>query len=157
MENKNIAIDRAKWRTNEMTYEKIEWKLNGVTSEELEAFLTKPNHAVVGVNRADGAPQLTVTWYIWDGKTFFFSTKKDRAKYFNMKRDPSISLLINNFEEKWYVVAYGYAEIIEQNHDELVRPLLEQYMTAEEREQWGGGDPDRIIVVIHPEKILTGH
>ncbi|MBV9689213.1 MAG: PPOX class F420-dependent oxidoreductase [Ktedonobacteraceae bacterium] len=140
-----------------MAHGKIEWKISGVTPEEIEAFLAKPNHAVVGVNRTGGAPQLTVTWYIWDGKTFFFSTKKDRAKYLNLKRDPSISLLVNNFEEKWYVVAYGYAEIIEQNHDELVRPLLEKYLTAEEREQWERGDPDRVIVVLHPEKILTGH
>src|SRR6266581_7138921 len=111
-----------------MAHEKIEWSTNGVTPEEIEAFLAKPNHAVIGVNRANGAPQLTVTWYIWDGKTFFFSTKKDRAKYFNLKRDPSISLVVNNFEEDWYVVVYGHAEMIEQNHDELVLPLLEKYM-----------------------------
>lgn len=128
-----------------------------MTTEEIETFLAKPNHAVVGVNRTNGAPQLTVTWYIWDGKTFFFSTTKDRAKYFNLKRDPSISLLVNNVAENWYVVVYGRAEIIEQNHDELVLPLLEKYMTNEQREQWTGGDPDRVIVVIHPEKMLTGH
>ena len=128
-----------------------------MTTEEIEAFLAKPNHAVVGVNRANGTPQLTVTWYIWDGKTFFFSTTKNRAKYFNLKRDPSISLLVNNFAENWYVVVYGHAEIIEQNHDELVLPLLEKYMTAEEHAQWTGGDPDRVIVVLHPEKILSGH
>lgn len=140
-----------------MTADKIEWRINDASREEVEAFLAKPNHAVVGVNRAHGAPQLTVTWYVWDGKTFFFSTTKNRAKYFNLKRDPSISLLVNNFAEKWYVVVYGHAEIIEQNHDELSIPLREKYMTAEEREQWTGGDPDRVIVVLHPERILSGH
>jgi PPOX class probable F420-dependent enzyme len=140
-----------------MAHEEIVWHTNGVTTEEIGAFLAKPNHAVVGVNRAKGAPQLTVTWYVWDGKTFFFSTKRDRAKYFNLKRDSSISLVVNNFEDNWYVVVYGHAEIIEQNHDELSSPLLEKYVPAEQREQWPGGDPDRVIVVIHPEKILVGH
>jgi PPOX class probable F420-dependent enzyme len=140
-----------------MTTEQIEWHLNDATFEELEAFLAKPNHAVVGVNRKSGAPQMSVTWYVWDGKTFFFSTTKKRAKYINLRRDPSISMVIDNYAEKWYVVIYGHAEIIEQNHDELVTPLLEKYMTPEQRAQYTGGDPDRVIVVIHPEKILTGH
>ncbi len=140
-----------------MTTDTIEWRINDVTREEIETFLARPNHAAVGTNRTKGAPQLTVTWYIWDGKTFYFSTTKNRAKYFNLKRDPSISLLVNNFAENWYLVAYGHAEIVEQNHDELAIPLLEKYMTPEQRAQWPGGDPDRVIVVLHPEKILVGH
>lgn len=47
-----------------MEPEKIIWRIDGVTSQQLEAFLVKPNHAIVGVNRANRAPQLTVTWYI---------------------------------------------------------------------------------------------
>jgi PPOX class probable F420-dependent enzyme len=128
-----------------------------MTSEEIEALLAQPVEAVVGVNRVVGAPQLTVTWFVWDGKTFFFSTTKDRAKYLNLKRDPSISLLVNDLASHRYVVAYGQAEIIEQNHDELSRPLLEKYMSADERAQYKGGDPSRVIVVLHPEKILTGY
>jgi PPOX class probable F420-dependent enzyme len=127
-----------------------------LTPENIEKLLSKPHEAIVGVNRAVGAPQLTITWYVWDGKSFSFSTTKNRAKYLNLKRDPSISLLINDLESHTYVVAYGKAEIIEQNHDELVRPLLEKYMTAEQRQQWSGGDPNRVIVVVHPEKMLTG-
>src|SRR5579884_1317474 len=122
-----------------MSQEKAVWRIHR-TREEIEAFLAQPNHAVIGINRAHGAPQLTVTWYVWDGETFFFSTKRDRAKYLNLKRDASISLLIDNADEKWYLVAYGRAEVLEQNHDELVQPLLKKYMTPEERAQWKGGD-----------------
>lgn len=125
-------------------------------TKEIEALLARPLEAVVGVNRPTGAPQLTVTWFVWDGNVFFFSTTKDRAKYLNLKRDPSISLLINDLENHWYVVVYGHAEIIEQNHDELARPLIEKYMTPEQRAQYKGGDPSRVIVVVKPEKILTG-
>jgi PPOX class probable F420-dependent enzyme len=127
-----------------------------MVTKEMEALFARPLEAVVGVNRTVGAPQLTVTWFVWDGKSFFFSTTRDRAKYLNLKRDPSISLLINDLENHRYVVAYGQAEIIEQNHDDLARPLLEKYMTEEQREQHKGGDPSRVIVMLHPERILTG-
>jgi PPOX class probable F420-dependent enzyme len=131
-----------------------------ITAEEREALLSKPNHAIVGVNRAIGAPQLTVVWYRWDGTSFFFSTTKERAKYYNLKRDPSISLLVDDLEGRWYVVAYGQAEILEQNHVDLARPLLEKYVPTDRLEEYLGeyvGDhPKRVIVVVHPEKILTG-
>lgn len=126
------------------------------TTEEINALLAKPYHAVVGVNRASGSPQLSVTWFVWDGKVLFFSTTKDRAKYRNLKRDPAISMVIDDREHGWYVAVYGKAEIIEHNHDELAIPLVEKYMTAEQRAQSAWGDPSRVIVVVHPEKILTG-
>ena len=75
------------------------------------------NHAVVGTNRAGGAPQLTVVWYLWDGETFRFSTTRNRAKYFNIKRDPDISVLVDDIEDKWHVVVYGRAEITGQDRD----------------------------------------
>jgi nitroimidazol reductase NimA-like FMN-containing flavoprotein (pyridoxamine 5'-phosphate oxidase superfamily) len=70
-----------------------------ITSEAIERLLAQPNHAIVGVNRASGAPQLSVVWYLWDGTSFSFSTAKGRAKYFNLKRNPSISLLIDDPDE----------------------------------------------------------
>lgn len=124
-------------------------------TDAIEALLAGPNHAVLGVNRADGSPQLTVVWYVWDGETFRFSTTRDRAKYRNISRDPRVSLLVNDPEGAWYVVAYGTAHIVETNHDELAQPILEKYMTPEQRERhrW---DPTRVIVVLRPDRILTG-
>jgi PPOX class probable F420-dependent enzyme len=131
-----------------------------MTSVEIEALLAKPNHAIVGLNRAVGAPQLTVVWYRWDGTSFFFTISKDSAKYSNLKRDPSISLLVDDLEGRWHMVAYGQAEMIEQNHVELARTLLEKYVPAEQLEEYlcefRGDNPNRVIVTVRPEKILTG-
>ncbi|MEP7286049.1 MAG: TIGR03618 family F420-dependent PPOX class oxidoreductase [Chloroflexota bacterium] len=124
--------------------------------EDIDTLLSKPNHAIVGINRAVGAPQLTVVWYLWDGKSFSFSTTKDRAKYLNLKRDPSISLLVDNLEEGWYVVAYGQAEINEQDAD-FSRRLFRKYLPEDPRAQHGDNDPNRVMVVVFPEKIITGH
>jgi PPOX class probable F420-dependent enzyme len=127
-------------------------------SEETQTLLSKSNNAIVGVNRTVGGPQLTPVWYAWDGTSFLFSTTKDRAKYLNLKRDPSISLIVDDLETHNYVVAYGRAEIIEQNVGELTRPIIAKYASADKFEQMIKmieNDPGRVLVVLHPEKILT--
>jgi PPOX class probable F420-dependent enzyme len=129
-----------------------------MTDEEMQVFLSKPNNAIVGVNRTNGAPQLTPVWYAWDGTNFFFSTTTDRAKYLNLKRDPSISLMIDDIESHKYIVAYGKAEIIEHDFAELVRPVIAKYTPADRVEQMVqavSNDPKRVVVVLHPEKMLT--
>ena len=127
-------------------------------SEEMQTLLSKSNNAIVGVNRTVGGPQLTPVWYAWDGTSFLFSTTKDRAKYLNLKRDPSISLIVDDLETHNYVVAYGRAEIIEQNVGELTRPIIAKYASADRFEQMMRmieNDPGRVLVVLHPDKILT--
>ncbi len=129
-----------------------------MTHEEIQIFLSKSNNAIVGVNRSSGAPQLTPVWYAWDGTNFFFSTTTDRAKYLNLKRDPSISLVVDDIESHKYVVAYGRAEIIERDFAELVRPVIARYAPADRVEQMVqavSNDPKRVLVVLHPEKVLT--
>ncbi len=129
-----------------------------MTSQEIQTLLSKSNNAVVGVNRAVGGPQLTPIWYAWDGDSFVFSTTKDRAKYLNLKRDSSISLIVDDLETHKYVVAYGRAEIIEKNVGELARPIIKKYVQADQLEKsvkMIGDDPSRVIVMLHPEKLLT--
>lgn len=124
------------------------------SEDDVKQLLAGTHHAVVGVNRATGPPQLTVVWFLWDGETFRFSTTRSRAKYLNLKRDPSISLLIDDFEKKFYVVAYGRARLIEEGHDALARPLLEKYLPERTTDpQW---TPDRVIVELRPDRLITG-
>ena len=126
-------------------------------TEKQAALLAQPNTAVIGVNRAKGAPQLTSVWYVWDGNDFFFSTTKDRAKYVNIKRNPAISLMVDDASSHTSVVAYGQAEIIEHDFVALARPLVEKYVPEARREEALKGiidDPKRVMVVLHPEKIL---
>ncbi|MEV6850286.1 PPOX class F420-dependent oxidoreductase [Actinoplanes sp. NPDC051411] len=124
------------------------------SEEDVRELLAGARHAVVGVNRAGGPPQLSVVWFIWDGQSFRFSTTRSRAKYLNLKRDPAISLLIDDFEKKFYVVAYGRAQLIEDNHDTLAQPLIEKYMPERSTDpQW---TPDRVIVELRPDRLLTG-
>ncbi|HKV02868.1 MAG TPA: PPOX class F420-dependent oxidoreductase [Ktedonobacteraceae bacterium] len=126
-------------------------------TEKQAALLAQPNTAMIGVNRATGAPQLTAVWYVWDGNDFIFSTKKDRAKYVNIKRNPAISLMVDDTSTHTSVVAYGQTEIIEHDIAALAHPLIEKYVPkaqSEEALKEISDDPKRVMVVLHPEKIL---
>ena len=127
---------------------------DGMISEQQVALLAQPKTAVIGVTRAKGAPQLTV---VWDGKDFSFSPSKDRAKYVNMKRNLAISLLVEDSATFTSVVAYRRADIIEHNVATLTRPIIEKYVPEAQREEMLkriANDPHRVIVVLHPEKII---
>ncbi len=124
----------------------------------MQKLLSKANNAIVGVNRAEGGPQLTPVWFAWDGTSFYFSTTKDRVKYANIRRDPSISLIVDDFEMHKYVVAYGRAEIIEHDYAELVRPVIKKYVPADRVEQAVKAttdDPSRVLVVLRPDRVVT--
>lgn len=124
-----------------------------MTPEKIAALLSKTNTAIVGVNRMNGGPQLTPVWYFWDGETFRFSTMTDRAKFANLKRNPSIALLVD--DPQGYIAAYGEAEIIEAGFAELARPIIEKYMN--DRVEAGMKivtHPNRVLVRLRPEQLL---
>jgi len=124
--------------------------------EKFQELLSQPNNAIIAVNRPDGGPQLTPVWYLWDGEAFYFSTTRDRSKYPNIKRNPSISLIIDDLAMHMYVAAYGQAEILEKPPVDIVRKLLSKYVPAERVEQAtiGATDPTRVLVKLRPDKIV---
>ena len=123
--------------------------------EELQELLTKTNSAIVAVNRPSGGPQVTPVWYLWDGEAFYFSTTTDRAKFSNIKRDPAISLIVD--EGSKYVAVYGQAQIIESDFADIAERLITKYVAPEQQHQWVKitQAPGRIIVKLKPEKVVA--
>jgi len=128
-----------------------------MTRAELDKFLAAPRNAIVAVNRPGAAPQVTPVWYAWDGATFRFSTTRGRAKYINIKRDPAISLIVDDIASHTYVMATGRASIIEENIATLTRPILEKYIPADRLQQSIEMlmKEDRVLVVLRPEKLIV--
>lgn len=58
------------------------------------AFLEEPRFGALATIDPDGAPHLTVMWYLLDGDEIMFNTARERRKPVNLVRDPRVSLLV---------------------------------------------------------------
>lgn len=131
-----------------------------MTPEERDALLAKPLDAILAVQRPSAPPQLTPLWFYWDGEAFYLSTTRDRAKYPNIKRNPAVSLIVNDQAAHTYVAAYGRAEIIEENKDGIVAltlPIIAKYAPPGNAERMAASllQQDRVVIVLRPKRIVT--
>jgi PPOX class probable F420-dependent enzyme len=69
--------------------------------DELIAFLTEPNHSVVGTIDADGAPHTAASWYLWDDGRVLVNAGATRKRLGHLRRDPRVSLTVID-KEDWY-------------------------------------------------------
>lgn len=131
-----------------------------MTPEERDALLAKPLDAILAVQRPSAPPQLTPLWFHWDGEAFYLSTTRDRAKYPNIKRNPAVSLIVNDQAAHTYVAAYGRAEIVEGNRDEikeLTLPIIAKYAPPGNAGRMAESlmEQDRVVIVLRPKRIVT--
>lgn len=122
---------------------------------KMEQILATARNAVVAVNRPDKAPQVSVVWFVWTGEAFVFSTTNDRAKYFNIRRDPAISLIVDDGAHG-YVAAYGRAEILSGDFESAARPIVDKYLSDDvQRGIAMVTAPNRVLVVLRPQHLVV--
>ena len=61
---------------------------------QLDAFLAKPNAAVIATVRPDGSPVTVATWYDWEGGRVLVNMDASRRRLAHMRADPRVSLTI---------------------------------------------------------------
>lgn len=121
-----------------------------------EAFLRRMPNAILGTHRREAAPNLSPLWYLWTGEEFWVSTLTWTAKVKNLRRDPRLSICIDDPISGDYVTAYGTAEIIE---DDTVRErtlaLLRKYREEEDvLPHWERVKEDRVILALRPDSLV---
>ena len=102
------------------------------STDKIEAFLAEPRNVVVAGIRRDGSPHLTPNWFSWDGKRFYVSTTRGRAKYAIFRRDPRAQLLVDDPTGFRAVLVPATIEIREDIAAELprFRAIREKYAMA---------------------------
>ena len=81
-------------------------------SEKARAYLQELRFAVMATINQDGTPQLTTMWYLLeDDGTIMMNTKVGRAKERNMRRDPRISICIEDGYD--FLTINGTVEMID--------------------------------------------
>lgn len=123
----------------------------------VESFLAESRNATMATIRANGTPQLTPVWFVWDGEQFTISITTERTKYKNLVRDTRMSLCIDDVTGFGYVTAEGKVEIREQDIWEDTRKILVKYQGEE-----GGAKylermktEPRVLVVMKPTRMET--
>lgn len=122
--------------------------------DTLQRFLAGRQNAVVATNRRDGPPQLSTVWYRWTGEVFHISTQRHLQKLVNLRRDPRVTLCIDDPAIFTSVVVEGRAEVVEGDIWEATQAIAERYIdrTRAERLMARVRTQPRVLLVVHPEK-----
>ena len=133
-----------------------------MTSSEIDAFLKAPRHAIVGTTRADGSPQLSPVWYVYDGGRLYISVGAGTAKHHNLRRDPRVSVCIDGCHpDTRAVMIYGTAQVVEDDESLIGemrwRIIRQYYETEEEARRYADEVRDfaSVLLIITPHKIIS--
>lgn len=124
---------------------------------QTELLLTMPN-AVLATNRRRGGPQVTPNWYLWTGDALHISTAAWTAKVRNIRRDPEVSVCIDDPVSGDYVAIYGRASVIEgpaarEPTLELIRKYRAEPDVVPHWDRINAAN-DRVVIVVHPERVI---
>jgi PPOX class probable F420-dependent enzyme len=104
----------------------------------------------------DGSPQVTPVWIDYDGKYVRVNSALGRVKDKNMRRDPRVSLSIQDPENPYrYLEIRGkVVEITQNGADDLINKLSQKYLGKPEYPYRKPGEV-RVIYKIEPQKISS--
>ena len=116
----------------------------------------KSAFANLGTLMRDGSPQVTPVWVDYDGKYVRVNSALGRVKDKNMRRDPRISLAIQDPDNPYrYLEIRGKVVDITQNGaDEHINGLSQKYLG---KPVYPGRQPGevRVMYKIEPQKISS--
>ncbi len=134
-----------------------------MTDAEIDTILQATVNAILATNQRDGAPQLSPIWYLYEDGRFHISVGADSVKARNVRRDPRVSLCIDEgHPDGRAVTVYGIAEIIEGESawrdDVNWRIVLRYHETEADARHYDETKPDwgpSALLVVTPEKTFT--
>ncbi|MDA4127736.1 MAG: PPOX class F420-dependent oxidoreductase [Thaumarchaeota archaeon] len=129
----------------------------GGFDSKAEAFLKGTYFGKIATIRKDGSPHVTPIWYMLDEGKLIVNTTTDRVKYWNIKRDPRVSFLVDDGYP--YIMIQGKARIAtERDALKDIESLAIRY-TGEEKGKKVARDrywkQPRVSIEIVPEQVLA--
>ncbi len=135
-----------------------------VSEDVKNYFLEHGRVATIATNRRNAGPNMSPLWFLWDPEkqVFIISTYEGAAKVKTLRRDPNMSLLIDDPVNNLgvYVLAYGKGEVIGPGEAavDLSLALIKKYRYTDEAslQHWKeiNEDGQRVIIRMTPEQWL---
>ena len=124
--------------------------------EEVLPWFDAPEFAVIATIVPSGPPHQAVVWVSRDGNDVLVSTFKGRRKHLNVEADPQCSVIVYPKDSPYsYVEGRGTAEVEDEGARELIDRLCQVYTDNDRYTADDDTDNVRIILRIHPEKVVT--
>jgi PPOX class probable F420-dependent enzyme len=123
-------------------------------TEKHKKLITDKNFGHIATLNQDGSPQVTPVWIELDGNHLVVNSEQKRKKVRNLKRDPRVSVSIQNAENPYqYIEIRGRAvEITDKGGFEGIDRLSAKY-TGQEKYPGNAPGDVRIVIRIEPEHI----
>jgi PPOX class probable F420-dependent enzyme len=132
-----------------------------MTDEEYRSLmLDRAKTAILASVRADGRPHVAPIWFDLDGDILVFMTGENTVKGRNMRRDPRVSLCIDEEEPPFLFVAIeGTSELAAGNPDLLywATRIGGRYMGPDRADEYGRRNAveGELLVRVSPQKIVS--
>lgn len=130
-----------------------------MTKAECRAFLLRGTRTgKLATVRKDGRPHVVPIWFDLDGDAVIFTTSDRSVKFINMKRDPRVSITIDDQIPPYsYVMIEGTVSFSEDPGELLywATRIGGRYMGEDQAEAYGkrNSTPGEVIVRITPSKV----
>ena len=136
-----------------------------MSREEWWAFASAGTRTgMLGLVRANGAPLVTPVWFVLhegpDGDELIFTTGTDTLKGKAIRRDPRISLAVDDQRPPFSYVQFTAEARLTSDHDEMLEwatRIGSRYMGADQAEQFGRRNavPEESLVRAKITKVLA--
>ena len=127
-----------------------------MTREECWDFLRRPvRTGKLATLRKDGRPHIVPIWYDLEGETIVFMTGRDSRKGKNLRRDPRVSLCVDDEVTPFAYVELEGTAVLSNDADQRLpwaTRIGGRYMGQDLAETYGklNNEEDQIIVRISP-------
>ncbi|MGC9346545.1 MAG: PPOX class F420-dependent oxidoreductase [Anaerolineae bacterium] len=120
-------------------------------------LLEKRAFAALGTMMADGSPQVTPVWVMYDAPYVIINSARGRVKDRNMRRDPHVALSIQDPDDPYrYLGIQGrVVEITEKGADDVIDQLAYKYL-GKERYPGHSADETRVTYKIEVHNAWEG-
>jgi len=129
-----------------------------LSKDEIEAFLRRPNVAVVATVGPDGGPHAVPTWYEYDGGQIVLHMGLRSRKYRNLRHNDRVSICVDTKTAPYQaVVVYGRASL-EVGADEVrLRRMAVAYLGDTVGNLYADTVSGEEIVIarVRPERIVS--
>ncbi len=131
-----------------------------MTNEQALAFIAaQPRTAKLATVKKDGSPHVVPVWVAVDGEQIVFTTGVETAKGKAMRRDPRVSLCVDDDAPPFaFVTVSGTVELITDLDEvlEWATVIGGRYMGADRAEEFGrrNGVEGEYLVRVTPTRII---